>query len=413
MPEMEFVYIFSRNKKNNYKLSRYHSYINSAKKILGVYNGEEPFSSFLKKYFSENKKYGSTDRKQITHLCYCYFRLGKGMTHINVEERIFVSLFLCAEKPNEILASLKPEWNEKVDLPLSKKLLIINYSLLITEVFPWRDELSEAVDHKKFCESFFIQPDLFLRLRPGKAKIVVQKLQQERVDFEKVSDDCLALANTSKLDEIIELDNEAVVQDYNSQQTGKFFKSTLAAVQNRQSAVWDCCAGSGGKSIMTHDIDPNIQLIVSDTRESILSNLKKRFQAAGIENYRSFVIDLNNEKNIQSSIFNFQPDIIIADVPCSGSGTWSRTPEQLYFFDKKKIDEYSILQKKIVSNAIRQLQPGGTFIYITCSVFRKENEGTVAFIKENFHIQLNRMGILEGYDKKADSMFVAVLEKDL
>ncbi len=413
MPEMEFVYIFSRNKKNNYKLSRYHSYINSAKKILGAYKGEEPFGSYLKKYFSENKKYGSRDRKQIAHLCYCYFRLGKAIMHVNVEERILVGLFLCAEKPNDILALLKPEWNEKVDLPLSKKLLIINYSLLITEIFPWKDELSEGVDHQKFCESFFIQPDLFLRLRPGKGKIVLQKLHHQGVAFQKKSDECLALVNTSKIDEIIDLDNEAVVQDYNSQQTGKFLQSTLATVQNKQPALWDCCAGSGGKSIMAHDIDPSIQLVVSDTRESILANLKKRFQKAGIKDYRSFVIDLKSEKNVQSSTFNFQPDIIIADVPCSGSGTWSRTPEQLYRFDEKKIAEYSILQKKIVSNVIPQLRPGGTFIYITCSVFRKENEETVAFIKENFHMKINQMKILEGYDKKADSMFVAVLEKDL
>ncbi|HET9432142.1 MAG TPA: hypothetical protein VFO37_00225, partial [Chitinophagaceae bacterium] len=74
-----------------------------------------------------------------------------------------------------------------------------------------------------------------------------------------------------------------------------------------------------------------------------------------------------------------------------------------------RIDEYSMLQKKIVYNSIPQLQPGGTFIYITCSVFRKENEETVAFIKENLHMELKEMEVLKGYDKKADSMFVAVL----
>lgn len=408
MPEMKFVYIFSRNKKNNYKLSRYDSYINSAKKILDLYKGEEPFSAFLKRYFSENKKYGSKDRKQVAHLCYCYFRLGKAMMHMDTEERILVGLFLCADKPNDILASLKPEWNEKFELPLSKKLLIINYPLLITEVFPWKDELSEGVEHKKFCESFFIQPDLFLRLRAGNERTVIEKLQQAGIDFKIVTENCLLLPNASKIDEAIELDKEAVIQDHSSQRTGEFIKS---AILSRESEItlWDCCAGSGGKSIMAYDIDPGIQLVGSDTRESILANLKKRFQKAGIKNYRSFVVDLRNEKNLQSSTFNFQPNIIIADVPCSGSGTWSRTPEQLYFFDEKKIDEYSMLQKKIVANTIPRLQPGGTFIYITCSVFRKENQGTVGFIKENFNMQLKQMEILKGYDKKADSMFVAVL----
>jgi 16S rRNA (cytosine967-C5)-methyltransferase len=55
-----------------------------------------------------------------------------------------------------------------VNLPLREKLLIINSSLLISEIFPWTEELSEGIDHENFCRSFLIQPDLFLRLRPGK-----------------------------------------------------------------------------------------------------------------------------------------------------------------------------------------------------------------------------------------------------
>jgi len=105
--------------------------------------------------------------------------------------------------------------------------------------------------------------------------------------------------------------------------------------------------------------------------------------------------------------------MIIADVPCSGSGTWSRTPEQLYFFQEIKIEEYSKLQKRIASNAIPELQPGGSFVYITCSVFKKENEDVAMHIKENFHLQLRQMEVLKGYDKKADSMFVALFEKEL
>jgi len=60
-------------------MSRYFSYLNSTKGILSAYNGEEPFASFIKKYFAVHKKFGSRDRKQISHLCYCYFRLGNAM----------------------------------------------------------------------------------------------------------------------------------------------------------------------------------------------------------------------------------------------------------------------------------------------------------------------------------------------
>ena len=292
---------------------------------MSIYKGDEPLSSFLKKYFSANKKFGSKDRKHISNLCYCFFRLGKVVMNTSIEEKILTGLFLCSEKSSEILAALKPEWNEKYELPFNEKLLMINSSVLISEIFPWKDELSEGIDHENFCRSFLIQPDLFLRARLGKEKIVIQKLKQAEIEFKMISDNCLALPNASKIDEIIKLDEEAVIQDQNSQRTGEFIKSEILNLKSEIS-LWDCCAGSGGKSIMAFDIDPNIKLTVSDTRESILANLKKRFASAGIKDYKSFIIDLSQNK---SEIKNLKPEIIIADVPCSGSGTWSRTPEQL------------------------------------------------------------------------------------
>ena len=386
-------------------MSRYHSYINSAKEILRLYGGEEPFSSFLKKYFSANKKFGSKDRKQVAHLCYCFFRLGKAVMNTSIEEKILTALFLCSDKPNEVLAALKPGWDEKCELPLNEKLLIINSTLVVSEIFPWKTELSKGMDHANFCKSFLIQPDLFLRLRPDKGDFVKQKLNRAGIQFAMLSNSCIALPNASKVDEIIDLDAEAVIQDYSSQRTGYFIKTEISDHKSEVS-VWDCCAGSGGKSIMIYDMDPKVELTVSDKRESILANLKKRFERAGIVNYNTLITDLAIS-DFQLLTNNFQ--LIVADVPCTGSGTWSRTPEQLYYFNEKKIEEYAELQKKIVSNVIHNLQPGGALIYITCSVFVKENEEVVTYIKENFQLELKQMEILTGYDKKADSMFVAVL----
>src|SRR6266404_6685759 len=156
----------------------FHSYLSSAVQILDEYRGKEPFPFFLKKFFARHKKYGSKDRKQVSHLCYCFFRPGKALPGIPVEERILTGLFLCSTGPNEMLLQLKPGWNGQVDLPIVKKLLIIDYSLLIKDIFPWGEELSEGIDHKKFCESFLAQPDLFLRLRPGYENITIEKLSK-------------------------------------------------------------------------------------------------------------------------------------------------------------------------------------------------------------------------------------------
>ena len=385
--------------------------------ILRIYKGDEPFASFLKKYFAANKKYGSTDRKQISHLCYCFFRLGKTATDLAMEERILTGLFLCSTEPDEILQQFRPLWNERTNLSVADKCSMLNVPPIVIgamfNVFPWQHELSEGIDYKKFCESFFIQPDLFLRLRPGKDEIVKRKLRQAGIDFKTISETCLALPNNSKVDSVIELDKEAVIQDYHSQLTGGFFKSQIP---NQKSAIslWDCCAGSGGKSIMVYDMNPEIELTVSDVRESILINLKNRFQMAGIRNYKHFVKDLAKEDIKALPLGSGEGFyIIIADVPCTGSGTWSRTPEQLYFFNHQTIKQFNHLQKKIISKVVPHLQPRGLLFYITCSVFKKENEEVVDFASQNFHLRLKKAELLKGYDKKADSMFVAMLEKPL
>jgi 16S rRNA (cytosine967-C5)-methyltransferase len=393
-------------------MSRYYSHINSAREILQQYNGEEPFASFLKKFFSQHKKFGSKDRKSIAHLCYCYFRLGKMASQFDVEERILLGLFLCSAGSNDLLENIKPEWNEKVFVSINEKLSIAGIED-IGNIFPFTTALSKGIEKENFQLSHFQQPDLFLRLRPGHEDAVKKKLKNAGVEFETLSVDCLALPNASKIDQVIEMNKDAVVQDLSSQRVGEFFQKLQPPTSNLQLKVWDCCAASGGKSIMLYDINPTIDLTVSDIRESILINLKKRFQEAGITKYKGFVADLSKPQtsNLQPPTSNFQ--LIVADVPCSGSGTWGRTPEQLVFFKEEKIDEYVSLQKRIVSNVIPHLQSGGHLLYITCSVFKKENEDVIEFIKQNFSLELVRMETLIGYDKKADTMFAALLRKPL
>ncbi|HEX7844233.1 MAG TPA: methyltransferase domain-containing protein [Chitinophagaceae bacterium] len=401
MPELlflRFVYI---------AFMHYHAHLRSAVSILELYRGNEPFSSFLKKHFAANKKFGSKDRRQITHLCYCYFRLGKLGLSIPVEERIITGLFFCSAAPNDMLAALRPEWNEEAALGVKDKCSMLNAQYSINNVFPWKTELSPGVDYEKFCESFFIQPDVFLRLRPGHETKVRQKLANADIAYVAVGDTSIALPSASKLDQVLALDDEAMVQDLNSQQVGRFYKTALSKMSLPFISAWDCCAGSGGKSLMLFDLQDKLELVVSDKRESILYNLKKRFQEHGIKNYKAVIADL--AKSLPANIKNSKFNMIICDAPCSGSGTWGRTPEQLYYFDKKMIDEYATLQKKIVSNAVGQLQKGGMFVYITCSVFKKENEEVVQYMQQNFPLELIEMKIMEGYDKKADTMFAALL----
>ncbi|MEO5564544.1 MAG: Fmu (Sun) domain-containing protein [Chitinophagaceae bacterium] len=390
---------------------KYFSHLNTAVKILGSYKGQQPFVIFLKEFFSRDKKYGSKDRKQIAQLCYCYFRLGKAGRGLLPEDRILTAYFLCAKGSDELLQHLKPAWNEFQSMTAAQKLVALHLPFSLEDIFPWQEELSDSIDHHDFCQSFLIQPDLFLRIRPGKEKNVLLKLDNAGIDYQQLAPDCIAVANSTKIEAVIEVNKEAVVQDYSSQQTGKFLQH-LQPILKKKPSVWDCCAASGGKSILANDVLGNIDLTVSDIRESILSNLKKRFNEAGIRNYKSILADLYSQPDSHRvDSHNEKYDLIIADVPCTGSGTWGRTPEQLLYFEKEKINEYADRQEKIISNVIPSVKPGGYLLYITCSVFKKENEDRVDFIKQKFSLAFIMMDVLKGYDKKADTLFAALLRK--
>ncbi len=395
---------------------RYQSYLNTAKKILQLYNGEEPFSAYLKKFFSTQKKFGSTDRKHIASLCYSYFRLGRAVEEIN-DLNILKGLFLSEQFHNEIVHYFYPEWDDWIAKPVAEKIDLINFPA--QKIFDYKEELSAGINFPEFSESFLKQPKLFLRIRPHKKNMLVDKLQKAKIPLALIDEDCIALSNATKLDGLIAADREAVIQDYNSQQVFNYLKDFIADKKKLVTA-WDCCAASGGKSILLFDIlKRHVLLTVSDVRLTILLNLHQRFTKAGIKDYNYFLGDLNIDgfqfpdiiaKGTEKSpaVNNYQ--MIICDAPCTGSGTWSRTPENLFYFKPAIIDGYAQRQKQIVSNVIPYLQKDGLLFYITCSVFKKENEEVAEFIKEKLHLQLLQMELLKGYDKKADSMFVAVFK---
>jgi 16S rRNA (cytosine967-C5)-methyltransferase len=390
---------------------RFQSHFNTAVNIVRSYNGSIPLSYFLKQYFAQHKKHGSKDRKSIAHLCYNYYRPGHALKELNIDERLKVAVFLCNDAAGNWYFLYDDAWLQNWSNLLNERITFVESkyaSFSLENVFPFADELSEGINIPAFIQSHFIQPDVFLRIRPHKQAQVLNALTQHNIPFEQIEEDCIALPNAGKTDTILKLDEEAVVQDHSSQRIKEFLR--LAEFQNEDRiSVWDCCAGSGGKSILAYDVLKNIQLTATDIRTSIIQNLKKRFQKAGITNYRSFVADILKPLSTALPLRSREGfDLIICDAPCTGSGTWSRTPEQLYFFDPTKMNEYAALQQKIVSNAIPRLKNGGYFLYITCSVFQKENEVIAAFIKDQFHLQLIKMELIKGYTKKADTMFAAL-----
>ena len=349
---------------------------------------------------------GSRDRKIASRLVYNYYRLGKAMDSSTVQDKLSVAEFLCNDSSNSFLSYFRPEWESKLGLPIEDKLKEVRASFPqfnLEEVFPFLTHLSKDINSDEFLKSLFVQPDLYVRVKRGGEKRFQQVLIKEEIKFKHLGGQAFSFANGTKLESLPVEKGTFEIQDLTSQQTGDLF------VPQKWDRWWDCCAASGGKSLLLHDIQPDIKLLVSDIRESILDNLDERFRNAGLKGYQKKVLDLSHSPRIQLHDYEF--DGIIVDAPCSGSGTWGRTPEMISQFNAPTIHFFQELQRKIVSNVDAYLKPGKPLIYITCSVFKEENEEQLAWMADTFELRVEEQHILKGYEQKADTMFVARLVK--
>lgn len=390
---------------------QYFSQLETAKYLITNYRHHEPLHSYLKSFFKQNKKYGSKDRKLISALCYNYYRCANAFrSEDDLNFKILLGYFFLQQTPTPFLEVLKPEWNAAIDKPIHEKLKLAGIDKTL-KIFSFDDELSARVDAVAFDKSFFHQPKVYVRIRPGFHKIVIEKLNASNLNYETIDNSCLAFSNTSKIEDVLDVGREVIIQDKNSQATGNIFKEYVDA-SSAVKSLWDCCAGSGGKSIMVYDLNYNLAITATDKRSSILKNLEIRFKKAGIKNYSSFVADLEiiSSPDLKTLLNHKSFDAVIADVPCTGSGTWARTPEDLYFFKKADIQKYVHIQQQVIEKSVQLIKENGTFIYITCSVFKKENEEQIDFIKDK-GLKLLQSSIIKGYNEQADTLFIAIFKK--
>jgi len=222
-----------------------------------------------------------------------------------------------------IFKAVRPAWAAQGASTFDQRVALVCPDFDGSAVFPFPFSFSMGIKQKEWAESLLVQPDFFIRVRPGKQNKVVNKLLEAAIPYTLISPMTIALPAATSLENLLDLNLDYVVQDLSSQRVGEFIQPLLPVTIK---SVWDCCAASGGKSLLLLDQYPKIELTVSDIRTSILQQLKVRFKQAGISNYQSLVLDLT-QQDFPNTATQF--DLVIADVPCTGSGTWARTPEQI------------------------------------------------------------------------------------
>ena len=143
--------------------------------------------------------------------------------------------------------------------------------------------------------------------------------------------------------------------------------------------VIDGCAAPGGKSFAAAIMMNDIGIVLAcDNNTSRLGMIKDSVARLGI---RSVSVSERDALEQDARLVE-KADVVLADVPCSGFGTIRRKPDIRY---KSQQDTANLpdLQRKILFNLSTYVKPGGTLLYSTCTVLRRENEDVVdAFLRE-------------------------------
>lgn len=136
----------------------------------------------------------------------------------------------------------------------------------------------------------------------------------------------------------------------------------------------DYCAGGGGKALGFADLR-NAQVFAHDIDPRRMQDLPARAARAGVQ-----IATLATSQMQQNAPF----DVVFCDAPCSGSGTWRRTPDAKWRLTPERLVGLMQSQDAVLHDAAGLVAESGRLVYATCSVLKDENSGTIArFLAEN------------------------------
>jgi 16S rRNA (cytosine967-C5)-methyltransferase len=146
--------------------------------------------------------------------------------------------------------------------------------------------------------------------------------------------------------------------------------------------VVDYCAGAGGKTLaIAAQMKRKGTLIACDVSAKRLGRMGGRLKKAGIENVR--LVELSSRQNPDRNLKPGSADRVFLDVPCSGTGTWRRSPDAKWRLEPKDLERYRESQGRILLKGAELVKKGGRLIYATCSLLREENEDQVINFLQN------------------------------
>jgi 16S rRNA (cytosine967-C5)-methyltransferase len=147
----------------------------------------------------------------------------------------------------------------------------------------------------------------------------------------------------------------------------------VAEIAGYGSAILDCCAAPGGKTLLLAQRNPQARVVACEASAPRLKALRKRL-APYNDRVECVLADAT------SLTFRDEFDVVLADMPCSGTGTLGRNPEIRHRLSAGDFARQSERQRLILLSALRAARRGGRVVYSTCSLEPEENEQVIAAV---------------------------------
>ncbi len=158
------------------------------------------------------------------------------------------------------------------------------------------------------------------------------------------------------------------------QDEGSQLIAELAATVSKESKrILDCCAAPGGKTLILAERNPAADIVACEASRLRLKQLRERMAGFG----QRVECRLADATVLE---FDSEFDVVLADVPCSGTGTLGRNPEIRHRLEPEDLPRQAERQRAILRSALRAVRPGGRVVYSTCSLEPEENEQVIAAV---------------------------------
>ena len=184
------------------------------------------------------------------------------------------------------------------------------------------------------------------------------------------------------------------IEEDNNIQSAPVYRDGLVDIQDEGSqlavqvcaaqpgmTVLDYCAGAGGKTLaMAAMMQNEGSIFAHDSAPERLERIAPRSKRLNCTNINI----INKLEPILKDM-----DRVVLDVPCSGTGTWRRSPELRWRLTQERLDDYVKSQGEILADGASRVAVGGQLIYITCSVLPEEDEDQItAFLASHKEFSL-------------------------